>query len=533
MIFIVLLVIGGPASAAFSASGNIAAIPAFNDIYVDSHVYIMDAYNINGYTYYKLRALAHSTDVRVWHDIATDTVYINTSEPYDQNYAADASPASNKNDPRVALPTKSRIVIDGSPARIESYLIDNYNYFKLRDFAENTNISVQYDETAKTIYLGTSAAPSNSPRDRMNQLLNSAELWNEVTFTQAESLFYSGNSNMVFVYYSHDEPDSRELIELYRESAEEANVKVYAMDKSSPENSLDSDGFLGNRFSSGSEEALPTIYVVNDSEVEIFDSVVTPSVIDEFFWYLSDESPTPSDKPEPTFTPTVTRTPSPSYTPTATKTPLPTPTNTATPSFTPTSVPTATFSPTPSAVITPKPTAALSPKPTAAYTPKPTPISAHTPSPRPTATPKPTATNKPVLSRSLTSTASQYINDVINLINAERSKEKLSPLAPDPKLMEAAIYKCQDISNTGIFSHKSSTYGEAYVLMDLFNIDYAAWGENIAAGQLTPRDVVSAWMNSPGHKKNILKPEYEYIGVGYLEDKAFGTIWAQEFIKKP
>ena len=95
------------------------------------------------------------------------------------------------------------------------------------------------------------------------------------------------------------------------------------------------------------------------------------------------------------------------------------------------------------------------------------------------------------------------------------------------------MYKCQDISLTGVFSHKSPTYGESYVLMDIFKIRYAAWGENIAAGQRTPQEVVNAWMNSQGHRKNIMKSEYTHIGVGYLADQTFGTIWAQEFIKKP
>jgi uncharacterized protein YkwD len=66
--------------------------------------------------------------------------------------------------------------------------------------------------------------------------------------------------------------------------------------------------------------------------------------------------------------------------------------------------------------------------------------------------------------------------------------------------------------------------------MSMFDITYKTWGENIAAGQATPKEVVDAWMASPGHKANILREEFTHMGVGYTRSDAFGTLWALEFV---
>lgn len=79
------------------------------------------------------------------------------------------------------------------------------------------------------------------------------------------------------------------------------------------------------------------------------------------------------------------------------------------------------------------------------------------------------------------------------------------------------------------FSHTSPTYGSPFDMMKKFGISYTAAGENIAKGQRTPQEVVTAWMNSEGHRANILNKNYTHIGVGFEEN---GYIWTQQFIKK-
>ena len=77
------------------------------------------------------------------------------------------------------------------------------------------------------------------------------------------------------------------------------------------------------------------------------------------------------------------------------------------------------------------------------------------------------------------------------------------------------------------FSHTSPTYGTPFQMLTSFGVSYRTAGENIAYGQRTPREVVTAWMNSPGHRANILNASYTQIGVGYV---ASGNYWTQLFI---
>ncbi|MDF2592072.1 MAG: sporulation protein, partial [Clostridia bacterium] len=77
--------------------------------------------------------------------------------------------------------------------------------------------------------------------------------------------------------------------------------------------------------------------------------------------------------------------------------------------------------------------------------------------------------------------------------------------------------------------HTSPTYGSPFDMMKQFGITYKTAGENIAMGQRTPEEVVKAWMNSPGHRANILKSSFTHIGVGYV---ANGSYWTQMFIGK-
>lgn len=117
---------------------------------------------------------------------------------------------------------------------------------------------------------------------------------------------------------------------------------------------------------------------------------------------------------------------------------------------------------------------------------------------------------------------------VIQLTNQERAKYGLPALKPDWELSRVARYKSTDMKNKNYFSHQSPTYGSPFTMMQNFGITYTRAAENIARGQQTPQQVVKAWMNSPGNRKNILG-DFSHIGVGYVSN---GKYWTQMFIKK-
>uniref|UniRef100_UPI00406CA0B7 CAP domain-containing protein n=1 Tax=Ureibacillus sp. FSL W7-1570 TaxID=2954593 RepID=UPI00406CA0B7 len=131
-------------------------------------------------------------------------------------------------------------------------------------------------------------------------------------------------------------------------------------------------------------------------------------------------------------------------------------------------------------------------------------------------------------STSVTNQVSEFERQVVELTNAERAKAGLKPLTMYNPLMAVAKAKSQDMANLGYFSHTSPTYGSPFDQMRAAGIQYRAAGENIAQGQRTPEQVVNAWMNSPGHRANILNANYTHIGVGFVEN---GYYWTQQFIQ--
>ncbi|MGG3468734.1 CAP domain-containing protein [Neobacillus pocheonensis] len=141
---------------------------------------------------------------------------------------------------------------------------------------------------------------------------------------------------------------------------------------------------------------------------------------------------------------------------------------------------------------------------------------------------QPSTSTQPTTTQT-TSALSAYEQKVVNLTNQERAKNGLSALKVDLNLSKMAHEKSRDMSANGYFSHTSPTYGSPFDMMKKYGITYHYAGENIAMGQRTPEEVVNAWMNSEGHRKNILNPNYNYIGVGYVSQ---GNYWTQEFIGK-
>lgn len=131
--------------------------------------------------------------------------------------------------------------------------------------------------------------------------------------------------------------------------------------------------------------------------------------------------------------------------------------------------------------------------------------------------------NVPTVSSSVTA----FESEVVRLVNEIRAENGLKPLTQDWQLSRVARYKSQDMRDLGYFSHTSPTYGSPFNMMKSFGISYRTAGENIAKGYSTPEAVVNGWMNSPGHRANILNSSYTHIGVGYV---ASGNYWTQMFV---
>ena len=119
--------------------------------------------------------------------------------------------------------------------------------------------------------------------------------------------------------------------------------------------------------------------------------------------------------------------------------------------------------------------------------------------------------------------------EVVKLVNVERAKAGLPALKEDWELSRVAKYKSQDMHDKKYFDHTSPTYGSPFTMMKNFGITYKSAGENIAQGQRTAAEVMKAWMNSEGHKANIMSKSFTHIGVGYVAD---GNYWTQMFISK-
>jgi uncharacterized YkwD family protein len=120
--------------------------------------------------------------------------------------------------------------------------------------------------------------------------------------------------------------------------------------------------------------------------------------------------------------------------------------------------------------------------------------------------------------------SSQFAQQVLDIVNQERTKAGLSPLTMDGNLTKVAMAKAQDMYNNNYFDHQSPTYGSPFDMMNKFGITYNTAGENIAKGQTSPTEVMNQWMNSPGHRANILNSSFTNIGIAY-----YNSEWVQEF----
>jgi len=129
-------------------------------------------------------------------------------------------------------------------------------------------------------------------------------------------------------------------------------------------------------------------------------------------------------------------------------------------------------------------------------------------------------------------TAAAFARKVLELTNYQRAKAGLPPLVYEARLSNSAKWKAEDMARRNYFDHAD---GRGKDFIDRASqYGYKEWrylGENIAAGQSSPEEVVAEWMASPGHRKNILKREYREIGIAYANDphSEYGRYWVQEF----
>ena len=128
-------------------------------------------------------------------------------------------------------------------------------------------------------------------------------------------------------------------------------------------------------------------------------------------------------------------------------------------------------------------------------------------------------------------TTDPYAREILNLVNEERQKAGLSPLTLSEELSRTASVKSKDMASQNYFSHTSPAYGGLTQLLSAQGIQYSYAGENIAMGQNSPEAVMRAWMNSSGHRANILNANFTRLGVGYAENTNGTPYWTQHFIR--
>ena len=121
--------------------------------------------------------------------------------------------------------------------------------------------------------------------------------------------------------------------------------------------------------------------------------------------------------------------------------------------------------------------------------------------------------------------------EVFDLINSKRVANGLSALKIDDELQNVARIKAQDMVDKNYFSHNSPTYGSPFDMLKSFGISYKTAGENIA-GNSSNSAAVNAWMNSEGHRTNILNSSFNYTGIGVVSSPKYGKIYVQMFMGK-
>lgn len=122
-------------------------------------------------------------------------------------------------------------------------------------------------------------------------------------------------------------------------------------------------------------------------------------------------------------------------------------------------------------------------------------------------------------------------NEVFRLINEERRRAGLPALIMDSEITKVARAKSEDFINNNYFAHNSPQYGSPFEMLRTFGINYSAAAENIASGQNNAEAAVNHWMNSAGHRANILNSTFNKTGVGVARDRNGNLYWTQLFVR--
>ena len=123
-----------------------------------------------------------------------------------------------------------------------------------------------------------------------------------------------------------------------------------------------------------------------------------------------------------------------------------------------------------------------------------------------------------------------YADEVLRLVNEARAEAGLSPLKTDPTLTKAAMKRAEE--QLELYGHTRPDGSGCFTVFGDYGLCYRAVGENVAAGYATPEEVVNGWLNSSGHRANIMSSDYQYIGIGYAyTDSGYRHYWAQLFWK--
>jgi uncharacterized YkwD family protein/spore coat assembly protein SafA len=123
-------------------------------------------------------------------------------------------------------------------------------------------------------------------------------------------------------------------------------------------------------------------------------------------------------------------------------------------------------------------------------------------------------------------------DEIVRLVNVQRVQNGLQQLTQNWQASRVARYKSQDMIDKNYFAHISPTYGSPFQMMESFGLRFSAAAENIAYGQRSAQEVMSSWMNSAGHRANILNRSFTQIGVGVAK-KANGTMYFTQMFLKP
>jgi uncharacterized YkwD family protein len=187
--------------------------------------------------------------------------------------------------------------------------------------------------------------------------------------------------------------------------------------------------------------------------------------------------------------------------------------------------------PLPATATNPVPTNPPPPTPTNTSPPPPTSTNTTAPTPTATNTEAPQATNTTASTNCDATGNSSYESQVIVLINQERAAEGLPALSSQSQLTSAARIHSEDMACNDYFSHNSPTTGSPFDRINDQGYSFSSAGENIAAGYVSPASTVETWMNSPGHRDNILNADYVHIGIGYAYwgESTYGAYWTAVF----